>query len=280
MERLSGDDYLLEKKLGEGHFAEVLLGRCKKNGSLIALKRIGKNKENPTVNKDSFRQEIKTATFLKNHPGVAKVLGHFETTRHYWLVMEFVEGMDLVKLMEQRDYRPISEKDCIPIFRQVVDALSYSHSKGVAHLDIKLDNILLQPDGTTKIIDWGLSCSEEPLLCKKVCGSPEYGAPELWNRNEDVHYNAFQSDVFSLGVTLYCLLVGQFPFDERTLYLMRNGFETDGYTIPTNVNLSLDAIDLLDCMFSPNPMDRITLKEIKNHPWLNRNNKIKIWAQL
>jgi len=270
MQRLNGEDFFLVEKIKEGYFAEVFLGRSIKNGEVVAMKRIAKDNGDSRVRKESFNQEIKTAIVLENHPSLAKVLGYFETIAYYWLVMEFVEGMDLVKVMERQKFVPFSEGQCMPILQQIVGVLSYAHSKGVAHLDIKLDNIMLQPNGTIKIIDWGLSCSEDSLCCKKTCGSPEYTAPEVYNRPANIHYNAFQSDVFSLGVTLYCILVGEYPFDETALYLMRGGLEANSYTIPKNVCLSEKAIHLLDRMFTYNPENRITLDQINDHPWLQK----------
>ena len=119
-------------------------------------------------------------------------------------------------LKEKRD-RKLPEREVKSIFKQLVKAIDYLHSKNVAHRDLKLENILVTPDGTLKLIDFGFSvCSDKKL--RIFCGTPSYMAPEIILRKD---YFGPPTDIWSLGVLLYAMMCGKFPFkgsSERDLY--------------------------------------------------------------
>jgi len=263
MQRANGDDYSLTQKLGVGGFADVHLAVDHRDGNMVALKRFCKRSENKI--KNHYHQEIKVANLI-NHDGIAKTFGFFESSHHYWLVMEFVEGIELIQLMELRKFGPLYEQDARNISVQIVNALLHAHNNGVAHLDLKLDNILIDSKMKTKIIDWGLSVCENPNRCYKLCGSLEYVAPEVFNKVENDPYDAYQADVFSLGTIFFSLLVGKFPFKRLALQSMRKGFAFGGLVLPDK--LSEGAKDLLRKMLDTDPKTRITLKGVQNHPWI------------
>jgi len=269
MERMSGTDFVIDKRLGEGCFGDVHSARCVKDGSFVALKRLWKT--NQKANQDiraSFQQEIQCGHLLSNHAGIARILGYFESSRHYWLVMELVDGVELLTLMENRQYTPLPEPLVKYIFAQVVSALAYAHRQGVAHLDIKLDNVMVTPSGFCKIIDWGLSTNDDPKHCYKLCGSLEYTAPEIFNRPSiQSFYNAFIADSFSMGVLLYTMLFGKFPFSKEVLQMMRRG-DPVHLEFPQDDDVSSDAKNALRRLLEPNPRARMTVQELEKDPWL------------
>jgi serine/threonine protein kinase len=126
------------------------------------------------------------------------------------MVLELIKGMSLKAFMATLEQHKLSEARAIPLFRQTVSAIAYCHLKGVAHRDLKLDNILLTTRNVIKVIDFGFSIfTKQQRKCKVFCGTPTYMAPEIINKAE---YSGPGADVWALGVILYALLCGCFPF--------------------------------------------------------------------
>ncbi|CAH2057450.1 unnamed protein product, partial [Thlaspi arvense] len=160
-------------------------------------------------------------------------------------------------------------------FQQLISGVSYCHSMEICHRDLKLENTLLDgsPTPQLKICDFGYSKSgllhSQP---KSTVGTPAYIAPEILSRKE---YDGKIADVWSCGVTLYVMLVGAYPFEDTDD--PRNFRKTIGrimsaqYTIPDYIRLSKDCRHLLSRIFVANPTKRITIPEIKRHPWFLKN---------
>ena len=128
--------------------------------------------------------------------------------------MELVEGSPLLDL---EDFDPIPKETRVSIFKQISSALYYLKSKSIIHRDIKPDNILLTPSGHVKLIDFGLSLSTNLAKTEfRRVGSPGFIAPEVINCKKDsLKGYGFKSDVYSLGIVLYCAIVGEHPFDGK-----------------------------------------------------------------
>ncbi|KVH95231.1 Protein kinase, ATP binding site-containing protein [Cynara cardunculus var. scolymus] len=154
-------------------------------------------------------------------------------------------------------------------FQQLISGVSYCHSMEICHRDLKLENTLLDgsPSPRLKICDFGYSKSgllhSQP---KSTVGTPAYIAPEVLSRKE---YDGKIADVWSCGVTLYVMLVGAYPFEDPED--PRNFRKTIGYSIPDYVRVSADCRHLLSHVFVANPSKRITIAEIKKHPWFLKN---------
>ncbi|KAJ6389156.1 hypothetical protein OIU77_027491 [Salix suchowensis] len=168
-----------------------------------------------------------------------------------------------------------SEDETRFFFQQLISGVSYCHSMEICHRDLKLENTLLDgsPTPRLKICDFGYSKSallhSQP---KSTVGTPAYIAPEVLSRKE---YDGKISDVWSCGVTLYVMLVGSYPFEDPED--PRNFRKTIGrimsvqYSIPDYVRVSADCKHLLSHIFVANPAKRITIPEIKQHPWFLKN---------
>lgn len=199
--------------------------------------------------------------------------------------MEYAEGGDLFDKIEA----DVGVKEDIAhfYFMQLVSGVSYMHSKGVAHRDIKPENILLSESGNLKIADFGLATLFEyqgkTKLSATMCGSPPYIAPEVitcssrgtQSKVKGVGYSANLVDIWSCGVVLFVLLVGNTPWDEPTSaswefeeYCGKEGRSTDELwaKLPSTV------LSLLRGMMSVDPAKRFSFSHIKTHPWFTRRN--------
>ena len=164
-----------------------------------------------------------------------------------------------------------SEKEARRLFQQIIFGLEYLHINGVSHRDLKPENILLDQDKNVKICDFGLSNKmKDGNFLYSSCGSPNYAAPELINGKS---YNGALIDIWSSGVILYTILTGQLPFNEKQANKLYQKIRECKYTIPKTVPDA--AKDLITRMLQKNPLDRITIDEIKQHKWFN--NKLNLF---
>jgi len=274
MEQSEENDFSVEKKIGGGEFGEVFLARHARTGEVVALKRMWKSSRSMKKVRESFFQEVKASHILRNETGVVLLKEYLETQKYFLLVTEYFDGLDLFKLLESRNFQPLPEDETKTLFGQILDTILNAHRKGVTHMDLKLDNILFDQNRRIKIIDWGLCVTDSPEKCIKFCGSLEYAAPEIWNRPSNLTpYSGYKSDVFSLGVVLYALLVGRFPFSMSALDLMRKG---QPVIIPLDDKTSIgdNCKQLLRGMLETNPAKRLSLLEIRNHAWLQSSDDI------
>lgn len=199
--------------------------------------------------------------------------------------MELAEGGDLFDKIEADEGVP--EEVAHFYFRQLIAGIAYCHSKGVAHRDVKPENVLLDGSGNLKLADFGLAAlfsdgRGNSRLCNTVCGSPPYIAPEVVtgkrSKKSDVLDRGYEpniADIWSCGIVLFVLLVGNTPWDEPTRnsyefneYVEKEGRSTDELwqKIPSNVASLLRGTLKLD------PKSRFTLDEIKAHPWYTQQN--------
>ena len=195
--------YKLGEILGRGKFADVHTCTELANGSSWAVKLIHKRILDQSE-RELIRKELTIISCL-NHPGVAKFKEMFESRRHVKVVMERVEGGDLLKKINSGI---ISENDIRTIIRQVLETIRYLHGIGVIHRDLKPENVLLTntPDGyQVKLIDFGLSTYFLPNdVIDYCCGTLGYTAPEVFTGE----YNS-KADLWSVGVITYAALSGK-----------------------------------------------------------------------
>ena len=175
--------------------------------------------------------------------------------------MEYICG-DLLNFVRKRGKVP--EKIAKIIFKQIIEGLKYIHSKNIVHRDIKLDNILIDLKNTVKICDFGVSKIITPsTVMYEHCGTPAYIAPEIYLRQG---YEGFACDVWSAGVTLYYMLSGSQPFKGSDANVIQKAILKEKFK--KIEGCSKEANDLLKAMMNKNPKDRITIREILEHPWL------------
>ena len=183
-----------------------------------------------------FMAEIRTLATLE-HPGIAQLRTAFQSNNQFVMVMEYVEGTTLEKLAAATRI-PVDK--VLDYAGQVLEALSYAHSRGVIHRDIKPANIMITTHGLVKLMDFGIAKSTEDMQLTRpgtTMGSVYYMSPE------QVRGGAIdaRSDLYSFGVTLYEMLTGRKPFQADTSYTVLNAQLNQAPTPPVEVNPAIPA---------------------------------------
>ncbi|KOM47550.1 hypothetical protein LR48_Vigan07g125400 [Vigna angularis] len=238
--------YEIGRTVGEGTFAKVKFAQNTETGESVAMKVLDRS------------------TIIK-HKMVDQVLA--SRTKIY-IILEFITGGELFDKIVS--HGRLSEVDCRRYFQQLIDGVDYCHSKGVYHRDLKPENLLLDSQGNIKISDFGLSAFPEQgvSMLRTTCGTPNYVAPEVLSHKG---YNGAPADVWSCGVILYVLLAGYLPFDEldlTTLYITAVAIEKAQFSCPTW--FPVGAKSLLHRILDPNPENRITIQQIRNDEWFQK----------
>ena len=250
---------LLSKTIGKGTFSIVKLGYEVPSGSKVAVKILDRKvvKENETK---EIQREISILKKL-NHPNIIKLHNVILDERCFYLIMEYVNGDDLFHYVTKK--KRLSEIESCKFFHQLISCIEYLNSLNIAHRDIKPENILLDTQkNTLKLIDFGLSIISNGQLLKTKCGSPCYVAPEIILKTS---YNGLISDIWSVGIVLYFMLTGNIPFESNNLKDLYTKIISGVFNIPSF--LSDDAISILKKLLNVDPKKRITISEIKNHPF-------------
>lgn len=208
---------------------------------------------------------------LLNHPNVLRLFDVWETETDLFMVLEYVEKGELFKLLVEKG--PLSEREAVRFFRQIIIGISYCHALGIAHRDLKPENLLLDHNSNIKIADFGMAALEtKDKLLETSCGSPHYASPEIVS---GMPYQGFESDVWSCGVILYALLTGVLPFDEENgdIRKILLKVQTGKFYMPQNI--SAEAQDLLQQILTVDPKRRIGTRDILRHPLLKKYPSIK-----
>ena len=201
----------IESLIGRGGMGVVYRARHKALDRAVALKVLAASVANDRAFADRFQREARALAKLQ-HPNIVAVHDFGMTDGLFWLVMEYVDGVNVREAMTAGRIGP---KEALAIVPQVCDALQYAHENGVVHRDIKPENILLDKAGRVKVADFGLAKLTERGAADvsltgvgQVMGTLHYMAPEQWERPKDVDHRA---DIYSLGVVFYEMLTGELP---------------------------------------------------------------------
>lgn len=209
--------------------------------------------------------------FVANHPYIVTLNEIIITTDANYLIMELVEGGQLLdKIVCEGQMTEVLARQYM---REIATTVDYCHSSNIVHRDLKIENILLDKQtGSIKLIDFGLSnvYSDDKLL-DTFCGSLYFAAPELLNAQK---YIGPEIDIWSMGVIMYILVTGKVPFDDSSMIKLHQKIKNGEIKYPSY--LSTDCIDLLSRMLNVDPMCRIKLDKIKEHPWLTPNNTLAL----
>ena len=265
------NNYEMEKEIGEGNFGKVKLAKFKPTGEEFAIKILNKKKIKKQM-KNVMLRENEIITKL-NHINIVFVYKIIETEEDYFIVMEYCKLGELFDYIVKK--KRLEEEEAAVFFYQLINGVEYIHSKGIAHRDLKPENLLLTEDKVLKIIDFGLSheFTEDEFL-KTKCGSPSYAAPEIIAKPK---YDGFKIDIWCCGIILYAMLCGYLPFDgdsdseNNNLQLFRNILECEPEMPDFLSNISRD---LILRILRPDPAKRISLKNIKRHPFYKKGQKL------
>lgn len=269
------DVYRLGNTLGSGGFAVVRLATHKTTLSqhackIMSLPAIGASVEETENSREDIFREIEILCGLE-HKNIVALQDFFTDATHVYLIFELLNGGELLDaVLERGQY---SEADARLCFSQLLDGIAYLHSKGVAHRDLKLENLLLvtKDDITNiKIADFGLAkAAPTPGQLKTVVGTPQYVAPEVIQGVPGQTYD-LGVDMWSAGVVLFILLGGYPPFysesEPKMFDMIRNG-EYD-FDDPVWDSVSLDAKTLIEQLLRVDPEHRLTASKTQQHSWI------------
>ncbi len=209
-------NYNIIKVLGEGGMSRVYLGEDPTTHQLVAIKELLPNLAHSKDLRERFRREAQIMAKL-DHPNIVKLLKFEETATSFYLIMEYVDGMDLEQHIKEVT-GPISEPKAIEIMSVLLDAFGYAHEKGVVHRDIKPANIIITRDGKVKVLDFGIAKIVDENTSGRTqtgtrIGTVAYMSPEQVNAAPDIDLS---TDIYSLGVMLHQMITGKAAYDTAT----------------------------------------------------------------
>lgn len=175
--------------------------------------------------------------------------------------MELCENYTLKNLLIHR--KRLNETETKFYMYQLIDAVDYLHSQHIIHRDLKLENLFLDRNMNIKIGDFGFAyqiTQENQSKPKALCGTPNYIAPELLNKCD----YGFQIDIWSCGIIMYTMLVGQPPFHSNTVSKTFENILNNEYHFPHDINISSYAKDFIRSMLCKDPLKRPSINQLKN----------------
>lgn len=285
--------YEWRKKLNAGSFGEVWLARDQDTEQLVAVKELQKTRGRLTPERvrQKVEQELRVMTDLGDCPVVVQLQGGFKVKGHYEIVMEYCDGKDLkVQLAE---HGPVGEQLAAAVAYEILKVIHACHEKGIVHGDIKTANFMIRSPacnpfldlkvaalepGWLKAIDFG--CSQyykgDDYRIQSRVGTPVYMAPEVFLRNFGL-----ECDMWSLGVVVFQLLAGTFPFwrtaedalscSVREVSHVVQTKPVDFASQPVWRSVSPECKDFILKLLQKDFSKRMTVEEAEEHPFLKRN---------
>ncbi|KAL2644890.1 hypothetical protein R1flu_012477 [Riccia fluitans] len=267
------NEYVRDCKIGTGSYGKVVLHRSRKDDKLYAIKifhksRLRKLRVAPA--ETALMDVLREVSIMKklDHPNIVKLVEVIDDPEsdYFYMVLEYVEG----RWIFEGSGPPggIGEETARRYFRDVVAGLGYLHKNHIVHGDIKPENLLISRGGRIKIGDFGVSRTFEGENdeLRRSPGTPVYTAPECCL---GVTYRGRAADVWALGCTLYCMVLGKYPFVGDTLQGTYERIVNEEFWYPEDIDP--DLLNLLRGLLCKDPKKRLTLDEVANHPWLLRD---------
>ena len=256
-------EYNIGRQIGQGAYASVKEAVQKIAGKKFAMKIYDKYRLLDPERKRSVNNEIMILKKL-DHRNIVQLHETVDTTKQLCIIMEYANGTSLHSYIKTKPGRIVPEYEAKKIFRQVVSAIDYCHQKGICHRDIKMDNIIVDRNLNVKLIDFGFSTfSGSDKLLKIYCGTPSYMSPEIVTK---VPYNGLKADLWSLGILLFVLLGGYYPFKAAADKDLYKKISLAQYASLDRVSPS--AMKLISRLLVVEPQKRMTTDKILCDPFL------------
>ena len=202
--------YRIIKQIGRGGMADVYLAKdLILDGEEVAVKVLRTNYQTDPIAVARFQREARAMADL-DHPHIVRITDIGEEDGQQYLAMEYVAGLDLKRYI--KEHYPLSNEEAVRIMGQILLAMRLAHTKGIVHRDLKPQNILLTPDGTAKVTDFGIAVAfAETSLTQtnSMLGSVHYLSPEQARGSKAT----VQSDIYAMGIIFYEMLTGRIPYD-------------------------------------------------------------------
>ncbi|MBF0466873.1 MAG: serine/threonine protein kinase, partial [Nitrospirae bacterium] len=206
--------YRVIDKIGEGGAGIVYKAEHTLTKQTVAIKELSREFSISEDMKERFIREARIQAKL-NHKNIVRLYNFIEQDGLFYLIMEYMEGKRLDHIIKEQT--PMEYGKCLQYFKQILDGVGFAHSQGIIHRDIKPANVIVDNDGTIKIMDFGIAKGQDDAHLTKTgtsMGTLRYMAPEQV-RGEKV---GVHSDVYSLGMTLYEMVTGSTPFKSDSAY--------------------------------------------------------------
>lgn len=273
-------DYVIGQRLGEGSYGSVYVATYVPSGKKFAIKIVQNN-----YMKRHLLQIVQEATVMQSleHPHVTTLYKFLQSTAAFYFVLELAEGGELFDLIISKHY--FRETDARRYFQQLMSAIDYCHSNGVAHRDLKAENLLLTKSNKLLVCDFGLSSKSRPFNCgdddgdgdaemREPIGTLHYTSPEMMSRAQSpASRDPFLQDLWSAGVILFFMLTGRLPFDgrddEETVHLIQ-GCHVE-FDDEERARISGTARSLVTRMLALEPTERPTTVQIIEDEWFGVN---------
>ncbi|XP_037690571.1 testis-specific serine/threonine-protein kinase 4 isoform X2 [Choloepus didactylus] len=269
--------YEVGKVIGNGSYGTVYEAYYTKQKVMVAVKIISKKKASEDYLNKFLPREIQVMKVLR-HKYLINFYQAIETTSRVYIILELAQGGDVLEWIQR--YGACSEPLAGKWFSQMTLGITYLHSKGIVHRDLKLENLLLDKGENVKISDFGFAKmvpSSQPVrnspsyrnmncfshLSQTYCGSFAYACPEILL---GLPYNPFLSDTWSMGVILYTLVVARLPFDDTNLKKLLRETQKE-VTFPPNYTISQECKNLVLQMLRQ-ATKRATILDIVKDPWV------------
>uniref|UniRef100_A0A3Q1GL28 non-specific serine/threonine protein kinase n=1 Tax=Acanthochromis polyacanthus TaxID=80966 RepID=A0A3Q1GL28_9TELE len=253
--------YEVMETLGKGTYGKVKKAVERASLKTVAIKSIRKERITDDLDRIHIQREIEITSSLV-HSNIIRFHEVFESRDKIVIVMEYASRGELYDYIQER--RRLPETEARGIFRQITSAVHYCHKNGVAHRDLKLENILLDQDLNVKLADFGLSNHfRSGTLLQTYCGSPLYAAPEIVKGRP---YQGPEVDCWAMGVLLYALVYSSMPFDGASHTKLTEQISQGRYRRP---NPPSDACALIDWLLTVRVDERATIEDVANHWWVN-----------
>ncbi|KAL7844065.1 hypothetical protein SRHO_G00226040 [Serrasalmus rhombeus] len=287
------NQYKLKDEIGKGSYGVVKLAYNEDDNTYYAMKVLSKKRlmrqagfprrppprgaksapEGQPQAKGPLERVYQEIAILKklDHPNVVKLVEVLDdpSEDHLYMVFELVKQG---AVMEVPTDKPLNEDQARFYFQDLLRGIEYLHYQKIIHRDVKPSNLLVGEDGHIKIADFGVSNQFEgaDALLTSTVGTPAFLAPETLSETRK-NFSGKALDVWAMGVTLYCFVFGVCPFMDERILSLHQKIKTQPVELPEHADVSDDLKDLLFKMLDKNPETRITVPQIKVHPWVTRH---------
>lgn len=214
--------------------------------------------------KEKMSQEIQIHKSL-NHKNIVGFHSFFDDPFNVYIVLELCKKRSMMELHKRR--KTVTEYECRYYIHQIVNGVKYLHDNRIIHRDLKLGNLFLNDELHVKIGDFGLATriEYEGERKKTLCGTPNYIAPEILNKKG----HSYEVDIWSIGCVMFTLLVGQPPFETKSLKDTYSKIRKCDYRLPSNLRKT--AADMIIAMLQSNPDKRPTIGQLLTFDFLAQN---------